>query len=273
MIQVSSLGAQGTSAAAFDRMADTYDATFTESLIGRAQRNVVWSALQRTFGPGDHVLELNCGTGEDALFLAKRGVSVLGCDASPRMIEIAERRRCQEAPNSSLEFCVLRNENADSLMPATPFDGVLSNFSGLNCVEDSSHIVRQLAHLVKPGATALICISTRVCLWEIGWHAARVNFQKAFRRLRGSTIARLAEIAVPVWYPTISEIRRSFLPWFRLRSFQAVGLLVPPSYVEPWARHHKRILAWLESTDRVLSTWPVLRVIGDHVLLEFERTC
>jgi SAM-dependent methyltransferase len=242
-------------------------------LIGRAQRNVVWSALQRTFGPGDHVLELNCGTGEDALFLAKRGVSVLGCDASPRMIEIAERRRCQEAPNSSLEFCVLRNENADSLMPATPFDGVLSNFSGLNCVEDSSHIVRQLAHLVKPGGTALICISTRVCLWEIGWHAARVNFQKAFRRLRGSTIARLAEIAVPVWYPTISEIRRSFLPWFRLRSFQAVGLLVPPSYVEPWARHHKRILAWLESTDRVLSTWPVLRVIGDHVLLEFERTC
>jgi ubiquinone/menaquinone biosynthesis C-methylase UbiE len=273
MIQVSSLGAQGASAAAFDRMADTYDATFTESLIGRAQRNVVWSALQRTFGPGDHILELNCGTGEDALFLAKRGVSVLGCDASPRMIEIAKRRRCQEAPDSSLEFCVLRNENADSLMPATPFDGVLSNFSGLNCVEDSSHTVRQLAHLVKPGATALICISTRVCLWEIGWHAARGNFQKAFRRLRGSTVARFGEIAVPVWYPTISEIRRSFLPWFRLRSFQAVGLLVPPSYVEPWARHHKRILAWLESTDRVLSTWPVLRVIGDHVLLEFERTC
>jgi ubiquinone/menaquinone biosynthesis C-methylase UbiE len=272
MIQVSSLGAHVASAA-FDRMADTYDATFTESLIGRAQRNVVWNALQRTFGPGDHVLELNCGTGEDALFLAKRGVSVLGCDASPRMIEIAERRRCQEAPNSSLEFRVLRNENVDSLTRVTPFDGVLSNFSGLNCVEDSSHIVRKLTHLVKPGATALICISTRVCLWEISWHAARGNFQKAFRRLRGTTIARLGEIAVPVWYPTITEIRRSFSPWFRLRSLQAVGLFVPPSYVEPWARRHKLVLAWLESMDRVLSTWPVLRVIGDHVLLEFERTC
>jgi ubiquinone/menaquinone biosynthesis C-methylase UbiE len=272
MIQVSSLGAHGASAA-FDRMADTYDATFTESLIGRAQRNVVWNALERTFGPGDHVLELNCGTGEDALFLAKRGVSVLGCDASPRMIEIAERRRCQEAPNSSLEFRVLRNENADSLTPATLFDGVLSNFSGLNCVEDSSHVVRKLTHLVKPGATALICISTRVCLWEISWYAARGNFQKAFRRLRGTTIARLGEIAVPVWYPTISEIRRSFSPWFRLRSLQAVGLFVPPSYVEPWARRHKSILAWLEAIDRIPSTWPILRVIGDHVLLEFETTC
>src|SRR5271168_5225153 len=154
MIQVSSLGAHEASAA-FERMADTYDATFTESLIGRAQRNVVWDALRRTFRPGDHVLELNCGTGEDALFLAKRGVSVLGCDASARMIEIAERRKSLEAPGSSLEFRVLRNEDVDTLTPADHFDGIVSNFSGLNCVEDPSHVVRKLLHLVKPRATAL----------------------------------------------------------------------------------------------------------------------
>ncbi len=94
-------------------MADTYDATFTESSIGRAQRNVVWSALKRAFRPGDRVLELNCGTGEDALFLAKLGVSVLACDASARMIEVAERRKSLEAPDSSLEFRVLRNEDVD----------------------------------------------------------------------------------------------------------------------------------------------------------------
>ena len=125
-------------------MADTYDATFTESVIGRAQRNVVWRALQRTFRPGDRVLELNCGTGEDALFLAKRGVSVVACDASARMIEIAERRKSLEAPDASLEFHVLRNEDVDTLTPADPFDGVVSNFSGLNCVEDLSRVVRKL---------------------------------------------------------------------------------------------------------------------------------
>ena len=251
MMQASSLDIHAASAA-FDCMAQTYDGTFTESAIGRAQRNVVWDALQKAFRPGDRVLELNCGTGEDALFLTKRGISVLGCDASARMIEVAERRKSMEAPGSSLEFRVLRNEDVDTLTPPTPFDGVVSNFSGLNCVADPSQVVRKLTHLVKPGATALICISTRICLWE--------------------TLARLGEITVPVWYPTIPAMRRAFAPWFRLRSFRAVGLFVPPSYVEPWLRNHKPVLARLEAMDRIFAGWPVLRGVGDHVLLEFERT-
>jgi 2-polyprenyl-3-methyl-5-hydroxy-6-metoxy-1,4-benzoquinol methylase len=271
MMQASSLSTH-VAAAAFDRMADTYDVTFTESAIGRAQRNVVWDALQKAFRPGDRVLELNCGTGEDALFLTKQGVSVIACDASPRMIEVAERRKSLEAPGSSLEFRVLRNEDVDTLNPAAPFDGVVSNFSGLNCVEDPSQIARKLTHLVKPSAAALVCISTRICLWEMAWYAGRGNFKKAFRRVHGATLVRLGDVTVSVWYPTVSAMRCAFAPWFRLRSFRAVGLFVPPSYVEPWARKHQSVLACLEAMDRVFAAWPILRGIGDHVLLEFERT-
>jgi SAM-dependent methyltransferase len=271
MIQAASLGEHGASAA-FDRMADTYDATFTESSIGRAQRNVVWNSLKKAFRPGDRVLDLNCGTGEDALFLAKRGICVLGCDASVRMIEVAERRKALEAPNASLQFRLLKNEDVDALSSTAPFDGMLSNFSGLNCVAEPSQVARNLTPLLKPGAVALICISTRFCLWEIAWHGARANFTKAFRRLRGSALARLNEITVPVWYPTIARMRESFSPWFRLRSTRAVGLFVPPSYLESWARKHATVLAFLEAMDRVFSAWPILRGVGDHVLLEFERT-
>jgi hypothetical protein len=85
-------------------------------------------------------------------------------------------------------------------------------------------------------------------------------------------LAQLGDITVPVWYPTIAAMRRAFAPWFRLRSFRAVGLFVPPSYVEPWARKHQSVLARLEAMDRVFAAWPILRGIGDHVLLEFERT-
>jgi SAM-dependent methyltransferase len=252
-------------------MADTYDLTFTESFIGRAQRNVVWSSLKRSFRAGHHVLELNCGTGEDALFLAKQGISVVACDASPRMIEIAERRRLMEARQSSLQFRILRNEDLDALSPISPFDGALSNFSGLNCVADLSDLARKLTHLLKPGAIAQICISTRLCLWEMAWYGVRGNFTKAFRRVRGSAIASLNGISVPVWYPTTRSIRKLFSPWFRLRSIRAVGLFVPPSYVESWARKNVVMLRWLEVMDRVFSGWPVLRTMGDHVLLEFEK--
>lgn len=262
--------AQGASAA-FDRMAGSYDAIFTQSVIGRAQRQVIWDALKRTFRARDRVLELNCGTGEDALFLARREISVLACDASPGMIAIAERRKALEAPGASLQFRVLPNEDL-SLLPSSPFDGALSNFSGLNCVADPRQTALQLARLVKPGGPVLICISTRVCLWEIGWYVAQMKFSKAFRRVRGRTIAHLDQVSVPVWYPTIRRMRNLFSPWFELRSVRAVGLFVPPSYVELWARKYRRVLAMLEKMDRVFSGWLLVRAFGDHVLLEFERT-
>src|ERR1700755_1327236 len=96
--------AQPQAILAFDQLATRYDDLFTRSLIGRAQRNAVWNVLAQTFQSGDHVLELNCGTGEDAFFLAGKGVSVVACDASEQMIELARKRHCTEAPNSPVMF-------------------------------------------------------------------------------------------------------------------------------------------------------------------------
>jgi ubiquinone/menaquinone biosynthesis C-methylase UbiE len=263
--------ARGASAA-FDRMAYSYDSTFTKSVIGRAQRRVVWDALKKAFHSGDRVLELNCGTGEDALFLASRGVSVTAYDASPRMIEVAETRKSTRASNAQVQFGVLRNENLAYLAPLARFDGAFSNFSGLNCMENVRDVAMNLARLIRPEGRVLVCVSTRSCLWEIVWYAAQGNFGKAFRRVRGSAIAQLDEIAVPVWYPTIQQMRRMFSIWFRLQSIRAVGLFVPPSYVEQYARGHRKLLAVTEKMDRIFAAWPLLRAVGDHVLLEFERT-
>jgi ubiquinone/menaquinone biosynthesis C-methylase UbiE len=256
--------------AAFDRMAESYDAVFTRSIIGRAQRNVVWEALKRAFQPGDNILEVNCGTGEDAQFLASRGISVLACDASPGMIQIAKRRGKSDDPAASLQFRVLPNEDLHRLSNLT-FDGALSNFSGLNCVADLPQVATDLGRLVKNGGTAVVCVSSRLCLWEVIWYSARTNFKKAFRRVFGATVGQLDGISVPVWYPTVRTIRQVFSPWFRLRSIRAVGLFVPPSYVEAWARKHRTMLALLERMDRMCANWPILRVLGDHVLLEFEK--
>jgi ubiquinone/menaquinone biosynthesis C-methylase UbiE len=259
-------------AVAFDRMASSYDVLFTESVIGRAQRQVVWEALKRAFHPGDRVLELNCGTGEDALFLAGRGVSVLGCDAAPGMIDVAARRLAEHAPCVPVEFRVLRNEDLATLSDTQRFDGVLSNFSGLNCVSNLPQVAATLGDLVRTGGAAVICLSSRLCLWEIAWYCAQAQFTKAFRRINGKTIAHLHGLAVPVWYPRIREIGRAFSPWFHIRSVRAVGLFVPPSYVEAWAQKHRRTLRMLTVADRTFSAWPVLRGMGDHVLLEFVRT-
>lgn len=256
---------------AFDGIAETYDDVFTRSAIGRAQRREVWNVLEHTFHKDHRILELNCGTGEDALFLARRGLSVVACDASAGMIAVAQRRKTSEAPRLPVRFEVLRTEELSHLRSLPRFDGAFSNFSGLNCVSDLRSVAEDLSHLVNPGGAVLICVCARICVGEIGYFLARANLRKAFRRVGGTAIARLGKHHIGVRYPTIRQIRRAFDPSFRLRSVRAIGLFVPPSYMEPWAAAHPRILGYLEGMDRRLATWPLLRGAGDHVLLEFRK--
>jgi ubiquinone/menaquinone biosynthesis C-methylase UbiE len=258
-------------AAAFDRIAGTYDAQFTHTTIGRAQRKQVWTALLSAFPEGSRVLELNCGTGEDARFLAKQGRFVVACDASAEMLQVARRRNWIEGQVANIEYLRLANEDLDCLRVEARFDGAFSNFSGLNCVQELAPVARSLANFVKPGGRVLVCFWSRTCLAEILWYLLRGQPKKAVRRFRREAIARLGGLTISVNYHTLGEVRRAFSPWFALKSRRAIGLFVPPSYTEESMSRHEKMLSVFEWVDRVCSDLPVLRDIGDHILLEFVR--
>ena len=256
---------------AFDSLAAKYDEIFTESHIGRAQRDAVWRVLAKTFNPGDRVLELNCGTGEDALFLGRRGVSVLACDAAAEMVAVAERRLLAESPGTAIEFRQLPTEQIAHLEPTLGFDGVFSNFSGLNCVADLQATAAALSTSVRPGASLLLCLSTRYCLAEIMHFLWRGNPKKAFRRCKGYSAARFGGVEIGVHYLTVRQLRAVFLPHFRLVSYWGVGVAVPPSYCETWVRNHPTAFKFLRRLEPAVASIPILRITGDHILLHFER--
>jgi SAM-dependent methyltransferase len=259
--------------AAFDAVAETYDRDFVESLIGRAQREVVWTALDRLFRPGQRILEINCGTGVDAVRLAGRGVNVVACDVSPRMIEVGRRRALAARSAASVEFRVLATEEIARVRDEAPFDGVLSNFAGLNCVRNWPAVARDLATLLRPQGVAVFCIFGRFCLWEVCWYLCRGRFGKAFRRLRpDGSVAQIGEDKeVRVYYPSVEALRRSFAADFRPVERRGVGVCVPPSYVEPLAQRFPTILRALAALDWHFSGLPVLRRLGDHTLVVLER--
>lgn len=256
---------------AFDSLAPRYDELFTRSMIGRAQRGAVWDVLLDTFEPGSHILELNCGTGEDALFLAQHDMSVVACDASPAMIETARRRMRSEDPEAPIELRLLATEHLWELNTGELFDGAFSNFSGLNCVTDLNQTAYQLAGLLTRGASVVICLSTRFCLSEILWFSLHGQFRKAFRRCSGIAAVKMGDFTVKVNYPTLRAVKRSFSSFFRLRSCTGIGVAVPPSYLEPFLRKYPRLLGWLRRIDKAICRLPVIRTLGDHMLIHFER--
>lgn len=263
--------AQPQAILAFDQLAEGYDDLFTKSLIGRAQRDAVWSALVQIFQRGDRILELNCGTGEDAFFLSRNGISVVCCDASERMIQIANQRHRMEAPNASVMFSVLPTERLREMRSTAAFDGAFSNFSGLNCVANLRQTAEDLAELLPSEAPLLICLSTRFCISEVVWFLLHGEFRKAFRRCSGHTTAKVGEYTVDVHYPTVRQLRELFSPSFALQSVKGIGIAVPPSYVESLIRRFPKLLNLLRSIDTLIASWPGFRVVGDHVLLHFER--
>jgi len=250
-------------------MAADYDRQFTDSLIGRLMREAVWRQVDAKFREGDHVLEMNCGTGEDALHLARRGVQVLATDISTAMVEQVRTKASISAFGDLIEARRIAWEDLNDLMGASvQFDGALSNFGGLNCVEDLRGAARGLSRHIKLGGTVFLCIMGPRCPWEWGWYLGHGQAKKAFRRLRRGGVAWRG---ITIRYPSIRETERAFFPWFRLRRVTAIGALVPPSYVEGWAQRHPHLTTFLDRIERRFESHPFMTALADHYLLELER--
>jgi ubiquinone/menaquinone biosynthesis C-methylase UbiE len=259
------------SAVAFDRIAPRYDSIFTESTIGQAQRKAVWQCAIKAFPTKLRLLELNCGTGADAFHFASQGFEVTACDVSPEMIQQARRKAISEDPKGNTQFLVRATEEISGLPLERPFEGVFSNFSGLNCVEDLAQVAQSLSHMLQPKATALFCFSTRYCLWEMAWYIVQGDIRRAFRRCRGICRTQVGGAVLNVYYPKLRHIRRAFSPHFRVKAVYGIGVTVPPSYVQEWISRRPALLRKLEQIDAIVRACPGLRVLGDHMLVQLER--
>jgi SAM-dependent methyltransferase len=250
--------AQTAAAEFFGALAPEYDARWTDSLVGRLQREQVWRVVGRLFHAGERVLDLGCGTGADAQRLARAGMMVHAIDAAPEMVAAAARRLVAErtAGSASVELCAL--EDLARLLPHAPFDGALSNFAALNCVEDLGAFASDLAALVRPGGRVALTVFGRSCAWEL-------------IRYRGRARSR-RRLALRVFYPSVRTLSAALRPWFRRVQVRGIGVFVPPSYAESWAGRHPRLLHMLDRADGLAGRAPGTRALADHLLVVFERT-
>src|SRR5437867_108213 len=118
------------------------------------------------------------------------------------MIELACERVNRAKLGGAIDFRALATEDIGALGAEGPFDGALSNFSGLNCVEEASAVARNLWHLLRPGAPVMLCIIGRFVPWEIVWFLAHGEGRKAVRRFHRRTVRHLEAGALVVQYPS-----------------------------------------------------------------------
>ncbi len=275
MSSVDVAGADRPSAHPFDGAAEAYDRTFTDTRLGRWLRAQVWQRLERSFNPCDRVLELGCGTGEDALWLAERGVEVTALDASEGMLEVARRKAAGCPAGERARFLHWPLAGGGSVeLPASEggtFDGAFSSFGALNCLASLEPLGAALARCLRPGARVVLVIMGPLCPWEIATFLLRGRPTQAFRRWRSGAPARVGGESLPVWYPSPGRLRRQLAPAFRHRRTVGVGVVLPPSHLAARVERHPRLFRLAARLDPLAgATWPGAR-LADHYLSVFER--
>jgi SAM-dependent methyltransferase len=251
----------------FAPLAQGYDERFAHRELGRWLRARVHERLAQVLPAGGRVLDLGCGSGEDALWLAGRGHPVEALDVSPAMLRTAETKARAAGLAGRIRF---RQQDLDQGVDpqAGPAAAALLDFGALNAVADRPALARRLHAALSPGAPLVAVVMGPLCPWEIASELLHLRPFRAFRRLRSGRRARLpgggAADGPRVFYPTPGRLAADLSPWFRRLALRGIGTLLPASAMGGLVERWPRLFAALRPLDAGLGDRAASAWLSDH---------
>ena len=148
------------------------------------------------------------------------------------------------------------------------FDGLLSNFGGLNCVSDLQKFAVDAKGLIHSKGIMILCIMGPFVPWEWIWFSVQGKFGKAFRRLKSQTLWR----GININYPSVQNMKRILSEeFFRCIHQEALGFVMPPSYVSALVNKFPRSFNFLGKVEKLLCKLPAAPYFADHYILVLEK--
>lgn len=260
----------------FDSAAAAYDGDFSRSQLGLAQRAQVWNHL----GPllkasAMRVLELNCGTGVDARYIASFGHSVLATDASEGMLRVAHAASDERTGTGQVIYEHLSFADIGARGWRNAFDLVFSDFGGLNCIDEEAlrALCDPLAEALVPGGRFIAVLMPDRSLVETSYFLLKGRVPDAFRRWRKTPVrARVGAGEVDTWYHSPRVMSQAFSHRFRVRQLRPIGFFIPPGYLEPRFVRRPALTRALGRVDERARDQSWLARLADHYLIDLERT-
>ena len=251
----------------FDYASKQDDDTFTFSNIGKAQRKRVFTYVNPLLKTGQklRVLELNCGTGEDAIHFSKLGHHVIATDVSEGMISVAKaKKNADKVAFRVQDINLLSTTSFDQ-----KFDLIFSNFGGLNCLAKTQleQFLKKAHNLLTPNGKLIMVIMPKKCLWETLYFSVKGDFKKANRRNTNQSLeVHVDGVPVKTWYYNPKEILSLTKKEFTVNKIKPIGLDIPPSYLENSILAKKPLLSIFKGIDN-LATNSFLAKYADHFLI------
>jgi SAM-dependent methyltransferase len=257
---------------AFDAAAPTYLSSTEPNRILRAFRDALIAVVVARAPVGSRLIDLGCGGGSDAVRLAAAGYQVTAIDWSP---EMADRTRGHAARHGVAERVDVRHLGIHELssLPSGRFELAFSDLGPLNCVPDLAAAAHEISRVLTPDGTLVASVMGRWCLWDVAANLSRGRVRRAFLRTwRGAVPVPVATGTAWTRYYSPREFAAVFTAaGFRVRSMRALGVFVPPPYLDGFAGRHPMLTDLLRRLERRAGAWPIFCRLGDHFLIELRK--
>jgi predicted TPR repeat methyltransferase len=255
----------------FDIAAHKYDDIFTYSNIGKAQRKLVFKYINPIIKQEKKltILELNCGTGADAIEFAKLGHDVIATDISEGMIEVAKVK--PHTKNVTFKVQDINTITKDSFHKK--FDFIFSDFGGINCLsfEQLEMFFETSAELLTENGKMAIVLMPKNCLWERVYFTLKGDKTKANRRnTNESIVANVDGVGVDTWYYNPKDVSAAAKKFYNITKIKPIGVTIPPSYLEQSFVAKFPLFNIFKGLDSVL-TASSLAKYADHFLIILEK--
>jgi len=251
---------------AFTIQSNHFDKIYQNNPMVDYMRKRVYAHVLKYHRKGK-MLELNAGTGTDALFFHSQGFEVYATDNAPGMIDTLKSKL---SINDKICSFLCDFENIEKMQEYAPFDSIYSNFGGLNCSPNLFSVLEKCLTLLKFGGKMTIVIMPKNCPWE--WLELLTFKPKiAFRRYKKQQNTNLENVSFTTFYYNPKEIISVLKEKASIIGWEGLCSICPPSYKTKLIKHLPFFWKSLAYIENKISTWRIIRSYADYVILTFEK--
>lgn len=251
---------------AFTKQSVVFDKIEEENIILKIMRKKIRDHVLSFLNPEDKILELNAGTGLDAIFFAQKGFKIHAIDISEGMISELEKKVSLNNLQNKISYEKLSFTNLEQIKNKK-FDYIFSNFGGLNCIDDLRKVTKYFSSILNKNGKVTFVIMPKICPWEIAL-LLKGNFKAALRRFRSKKLnAEIEGIKFTSYYHSPKKVMDSLGKDFNIIKLAGLNFLIPPPYMKNFPKYFPRLFNFLNHLEvKVSHLFPFNRA-ADHFVL------
>ena len=228
-------------------------------------RNVVLDLLRKSFPRSGTILALGDTGDFHASFLSAEGFHVVKAGVNPA------EPRLYRGHTGGFDRIISAEEHLDCIKDRC-IDGILAGKGWLNSFRNIQPALYHAYRVLKENGVYVLLLRNRFSISERLAYIRRRQFRRAFQRARKNSVFIPGDDdRLLSWHHSLRSVKRAARGLFTIQSVVGLNIITPPPSFHHSYRTHPRLIGAAAIVEARIRSFPLLSVLGDHIVIVLER--